>query len=244
MKKILVCFVAALMLFSGIVWASKSTSSSKVAVLKEIGIGEIVIQDESGAITAMKAPQIIEKLIEEEKSYVVVYEQRRWGRPVVQSIEPVNLEEGSQNANSSLLHSPTGEPTEAMFNVDMQIPDRIEAGQPFEVEGSLVNLSDRDWEISHGAAMFTYSVFNDNGEPVPREDRIIAVNDIGLGTTLQPNKKYRYDGEGHVSVKLYELTIKNPGSYRIVGQAEFRIVDDNKSYELGIKSDPQDIVVE
>ncbi|WP_170936462.1 hypothetical protein [Paenibacillus aquistagni] len=47
-----------------------------------------------------------------------------------------------------------------------------------------------------------------------------------------------------MSVKLYELTIKNPGSYRIVGQAEFRIVDDNKSYELVIKSDPQDIVVE
>lgn len=136
------------------------------------------------------------------------------------------------------------EPSESMFRIELQSPPTITAGETFEVKGYLVNQSETAWDIFHGADMFTYTIYDDAGKPLPNHEGMISVNDIGLGTTLQPNSKYNYDGEQHVSSKLYQLSVDQPGKYKIVGQAEFYITFDNKSHRFQIQSEPLEVNVD
>ncbi|NGM83481.1 hypothetical protein G5B47_13750 [Paenibacillus sp. 7124] len=137
----------------------------------------------------------------------------------------------------------TKEPSQSMFRIDMQVPKTIKVGDSFEVKGFLINTSNTVWSIFHGADIFTYAIYDNKGELIPRHEDTIAVNDIGISTTLKPNSKYKYDGQEHVSTKLYKLTVNKPGEYKIIGQAEFNINYNNKDYEFQIKSEPQEIIV-
>lgn len=150
---------------------------------------------------------------------------------------------GASNTDVSNTEPEDG-PSESMFRIEMQVPEEIKAGQSFEVKGFLINTSNHDWDIFHGAGMFTYAIYDDQGELVPRNEKMIAVNDIGIGTTLKPNSKYNYDGQGHVSTKLYELKVNKRGQYEIICQAEFSINYNDKVYEFQIQSDPQAIKVQ
>ncbi|MCZ6911107.1 MAG: hypothetical protein O7C56_09720 [Rickettsia endosymbiont of Ixodes persulcatus] len=152
----------------------------------------------------------------------------------------------NDNKNASMVSDQLEEgsgPSESMFSIEITIPEELAAERSFDVKGFLINTSNKSWNISHGADMFTYSLYNDDEELVPRKEKMIAVNDIGIGTILKPNSKYNYDGEDHVSVKLYELTVKEPGEYKIVGEAKFRINYNNRVYEFLIKSKPYEVKI-
>ena len=89
MKKVLIQLVITLMIFSLIVWSSKTTSTHSVVNVKEVSSNEIVVQDSNGENLSIKTPRIIEQLIFEDKDYVITYIQKRWGKPELKRIEPL-----------------------------------------------------------------------------------------------------------------------------------------------------------
>ncbi|QGQ95282.1 hypothetical protein EHS13_10460 [Paenibacillus psychroresistens] len=85
-----------------------------------------------------------------------------------------------------------------MFSLKVTVPKDIQADKPFNVEGVMVNDSGRSWEISHGADMFNYIIYDKNGEVVLQDSELRMVNAIGIMKLLKANEAYVYDGEGHV----------------------------------------------
>lgn len=130
---------------------------------------------------------------------------------------------------------------ESMFSVEMVIPSDIQVNEPFEIEGLLCNNSDKKVGILHGAAMFTYVVYNPDGVEVPIERGTYTISDIGIGALLEPNSKYSYDGGGHISTKLNEIVLEQPGIYSIVAQAEFHITGSGENGGVSIQSEPYQI---
>lgn len=143
-------------------------------------------------------------------------------------------------ANTSHEQQDHPDMNEASFTVEMNIPPGIKVNEPFVVEGLLCNNSDRAVEIMHGAAMFTYKVYHSDGIEVPIEHGTYTVNDIGIGTLLEPGSKYSYDGGGHISTKLNEIVLEQPGNYSIVAQAEFSIRGSEEGSKV-IESEPYEI---
>lgn len=87
MKKLLL--VLSVLLVISIVWDSKTTTIGAIVVLKEKKPGEITVQDLNGKTKSIASPKIIEELIQEDEEYFVQYRQKRWRRPILQKIEPI-----------------------------------------------------------------------------------------------------------------------------------------------------------
>jgi len=136
------------------------------------------------------------------------------------------------------------------FSLHVDAPEDLQAGELFIITGTLVNQSDNTWDIQHGAAMFTYDVFDSNGdevsqgiEPLMFESNVVRIiNDIGFIKSLQPQEQYSNDGEDHVSPKNNKYILPT-GNYTIVSKAKFRIPYDGTGYEFEIESEPLSIKV-
>jgi hypothetical protein len=133
-------------------------------------------------------------------------------------------------------------PKAKMFSIKVNTPKDLQADKLFIVNGTLVNNSNRSWEVEHGADMFTYDVYDMKGELVLQDVKERRVNLIGFLVTLKPNDSYSNDGEGHVFPKINELKLQ-AGSYKIVSKAKFRIKHDFKYYDFEIQSAPFKIKV-
>lgn len=131
-------------------------------------------------------------------------------------------------------------PKAAIFSINVDAAENVQAGKPFIVKGTLVNNSKRTWELQHGADMFTYDVYNRKGKLVLHD--IVRIDAIGIVGTLKPNEGYSYDGEGHVHPKMNELTLQ-AGSFEIVSIAKFRIKHDGKVFDFDIESPPLKIKI-
>jgi hypothetical protein len=126
-------------------------------------------------------------------------------------------------------------PNANMFSINVDAPKALQADELFVVKGTLINNSDSSWEVEHGADMFTYVVYNINGERVLQDVGLRVVNDIGFMMSLKPDETYSNDGEGHVHPKNNEFTLQ-AGNYEVISKAEFRIKHGNKYYEFEIDS--------
>lgn len=133
-------------------------------------------------------------------------------------------------------------PKAKMFSINVDAPKDLQADELFVVEGTLVNNSDSSWEVEHGAAMFTYVVYQVNGEPILQDAVLRSVDDIGMIKFLKPDETYSNDGEGHVNPKNNEFTLQT-GSYEVVSKAKFTIRHGGKKYEFEIESPPLKIKV-
>lgn len=141
-------------------------------------------------------------------------------------------------------------PDAGMFNIIVDTSTDLQAGESILLTGKLVNHSDSSWELEHGADMFTYDVYDSNGnrvsqsvEPLMVEGNIVRmVNSIGFMKSLQPMEQYSNDGEGHVYPKNNEYILP-AGNYTIVSKAKFRIKHDGTGYEFEIESEPLSIKV-
>ncbi|MBD2867187.1 hypothetical protein [Paenibacillus arenilitoris] len=132
--------------------------------------------------------------------------------------------------------STPSEPRADMFSVKVEMPEAARAGETFVVEGALANGSRSEWKIEHGADMFTYAVFDEEGNPV-LQDGSKYVHMIGFGKVLEPDESYSNDGEGHVLPPNNELKLK-AGSYTLVATAEFRIKHGGEDLPFKIQSKP------
>jgi len=77
----------------------------------------------------------------------------------------------------------TSPPAESMYRLTVEKPAAIESGKPFKVKGMLTNVSKRAWQISHGADMFNYTLYDSDGAAIPRKENTILVESTGIGTT-------------------------------------------------------------
>jgi hypothetical protein len=133
-------------------------------------------------------------------------------------------------------------PKANMFSINVDAPNDLQADKPFVVNGTLINNSNTSWEITHGAGMFTYDVYDMNDELVLQDIELRMVNAIGIVKILKPNENYMYDGEGQVHPKFNELTL-HTGSYKVVSKANFKIKQGGKDFDIEIESSPLKIKV-
>jgi len=154
---------------------------------------------------------------------------------------PASFGNSEDSMASSYVQQSNLHKDESIFSLEMIIPSDIHINQPFEIKGLLCNNSDRKVEIQHGADMFTYVVYNSDGVEVPSERGSYTINDIGIGALLKPNSKYSYDGGEHISMKLNEIVLEQPGIYSIVAQAEFHVTSSGENSRVSIKSEPYEI---
>ncbi|UJF35516.1 hypothetical protein [Paenibacillus hexagrammi] len=126
---------------------------------------------------------------------------------------------------------------EGMFNVGIDQIEDVKINQPFEIHGYLRNNTSQSIEISFGAGLFTYKIFDEYGNVVPVSDQMLVVNDIGYDTSLGAGEVYRNNGEKQRSKEFYQFTIKKPGHYKVKAVAEFSVKDEegNKNQKLTSK---------
>lgn len=109
----------------------------------------------------------------------------------------------------------------------------------------LINNSNQTWEISHGAGMFTYEIYDDKGKIVQQEFDMRYRNDVGYSAKLQSKEVYNNNGEENRSKEYYEFQINSPGTYYIKTKAEFRMKNKEKyvGFEI-VSKEPSQITVE
>ncbi|MFC5987784.1 hypothetical protein [Marinicrinis lubricantis] len=108
------------------------------------------------------------------------------------------------------------------FTIRIDVLSEIKVNQPFNVVGTLKNNTNAPIRISYGANLFTYQIMDQEGKPIEQDAEILlAVNDIGFETELEPGTAFRYNGEDHRSKAYYEFTMSEPGTYRVRATATF-----------------------
>jgi len=118
------------------------------------------------------------------------------------------------------------------FRLEVEAPDTVGRGEPWTAQGVLLNESDREIEIMHGADLFEYTLYDADNDVVPRPETMIAINSIGYVTTLRHNVRYAFDGSEHISAKLNEWTIAEPGRYTLRVTASFTVEPDGQPIEV------------
>ncbi|HIW34305.1 MAG TPA: hypothetical protein IAA29_16100 [Candidatus Paenibacillus intestinavium] len=92
-------------------------------------------------------------------------------------------------------------PDASMFNITIDTPTNLQAGESILLTGKLVNHSDSSWELEHGADMFTYDVYDSNGE---------YILPAGNYTNVSKAKfRIKHDGSGNeFEIESEPLSIK------------------------------------
>lgn len=135
-------------------------------------------------------------------------------------------------------------PNKEMFSVGIDELTDIKVDQPFTINGFLKNESKYSFKINHGADMFRYQVYDENGNPIPREGGMSFVNAVGWVIDLKSQEDYRNNGEEQRSNELYEFSIFKAGKYKATVTAKFTILIDEIKYDQEITSDYYEFWVE
>jgi len=126
--------------------------------------------------------------------------------------------------------------SENNFQVGIDEIKNVKANEVFEINGYLKNKSNRTMNISHGSDMFTYEVYDEDGNPVPPNRTILYRNDVGYSMEIKPNEEYRNNGEGQRSIEYYQFLIQKPGNYEVKTNVEFWNMKE-KNHQINISSD-------
>jgi len=87
-NKLALIGIVILLLFAIAIWNSHSNVTGAQVKVIEVHETAIKIQDLSGQQNIIQIPKGIYKLIEVDHEYYIEYEQRKWERPMLISIEP------------------------------------------------------------------------------------------------------------------------------------------------------------
>ena len=127
-------------------------------------------------------------------------------------------------------------PTENMFVVGVDELKDVRVSEPFVITGYVKNESKKSWDLSFGAGLFTYELYDKSGNIVKTDAEMLFRNDIGYSTKIGPGEVYRNNGEEHRSREFYQYTIQHPGIYKVRTTAEFNVVDNNQEYKFIVSS--------
>jgi hypothetical protein len=134
-------------------------------------------------------------------------------------------------------------PKATMFSVNVDVPDDLKVTEPFLLNGALVNNSNQSWEIQHGADMFTYDVYDMNGDLV-LQDITQVIEGVEIVHTFKPKDIYSYDKtEFENNYKFNEITLYIARSYKVVAKAKFNIKHSGKNMEFEVISPPLKITL-
>jgi len=127
-------------------------------------------------------------------------------------------------------------PNENLFEVGSDELKSIKTNQPFQITGFVKNNSKQKWDISHGAGMFTYEIYDSDGNLVEQDNDFLYRNDIGYLDELKPKTEYRNNGEEQRSKEYYEFKINKPGVYKIKTEAKFQVRNGEEIEEFYVSS--------
>ncbi|TLS49806.1 hypothetical protein FE782_22625 [Paenibacillus antri] len=133
---------------------------------------------------------------------------------------------------------------DSIFQVGVDELKNVKANEAFEIIGYLKNKSKRTLEVSHGSGMFTYEIYNEDGDQILPNTTIFIRNDIGYMVELKADEEYRNNGEGQRSKEYYEFVIHEPGYYKVKMHVEFSINNEGKQEQINISSDLKEFKVE
>ncbi len=127
-------------------------------------------------------------------------------------------------------------PDEKMFEVGSDDLTNIQASQPFQISGYIKNRSNHKWDISHGAGIFTYEIYDSDGNLVKQDYDMLFTNSIGYVSELKPKMEFRNNYEEHRNKEFYEFQIEKPGTYKVKTIATFRIENGDEQVEFVLSS--------
>lgn len=123
-----------------------------------------------------------------------------------------------------------------MFEVGSDELKSIKTNQPFQINGFVRNNSNQKWNISHGAGMFTYEIYDADGNLVKQNNDFLFRNDIGYLSELESKTEYRNNGEEQRSKEYYEFKIAKPGKYKVKTKVEFQVRNGDATEEFDLSS--------
>jgi hypothetical protein len=132
-------------------------------------------------------------------------------------------------------------PLEDQFQTVIQLPETTAGvGQPFLVYSGLRNDSKKAWEIRHDSPLIFIEIHGPDWEE--QEPKVsLGVDQVEW---LSAREMYDPDTANFLKGKR-ALKISEPGKYRLVGVAHFRILDpktgENRHYT--VRSQPMDIQI-
>ncbi|CAM3531027.1 hypothetical protein [Marinicrinis lubricantis] len=127
------------------------------------------------------------------------------------------------------------------FEVFLELPDtELHAGESFVAETSLVNLTDKTYEIHHGVPLIFIEIETDHWSDV--EPKVNLVLDVEA--TMNPHEVYDPDTENFINGRR-TLMITSPGKYRLTASAHFNVYNpDKEKYEgVVLRSEPMEVEV-
>jgi len=133
--------------------------------------------------------------------------------------------------------------SENIFQVGIDEIKNVKVNEAFEIKGYLRNNSKQTMNISHGSGMFTYEVYDEDGNQIIPNSTILFQNDVGYSVKINSNEEYRNNGDGQRSIEYFQFLIQKPGNYKVKTNVEFRIIDE-KNHQINISSDLIEFTVE
>lgn len=134
-------------------------------------------------------------------------------------------------------------PDASTFEVGNDELLNININQPFQINGYIKNKSNQNWKITHDASIFTYEIYDADGNLIKPQSNLLFRDDIGLLAEINPRSEYRNNGEGYRSKEYYEYMIDKPGKYKIKTSAKFQIRHVEASEEFNLSSSLYEFVV-
>ncbi|SCY87244.1 hypothetical protein SAMN05720606_11119 [Paenibacillus polysaccharolyticus] len=136
------------------------------------------------------------------------------------------------------------DPSDSIFQVGVDEIANIKVNKPFQIVGYLKNSSNRSVEISHGSGMFSYEIYNEDGERILPNGNVLLEHAIGYQVELQPGEEYRNNGQDQRSKEYYEFVIHQPGNYKVKTNVEFMMNNDGKPKKISLSSESKEFKVQ
>ncbi|WP_434752328.1 hypothetical protein [Paenibacillus amylolyticus] len=136
------------------------------------------------------------------------------------------------------------DPSNSIFQVGLDEIENVRVNETFQIVGYLKNSSKKTVEISHGSGMFSYEIYNEDGERILPNATVLLENAIGYQVEIRPGEEYRNNGQDQRSKEYYEFVIPQPGNYKVKTNVEFMMDNDGKQKKISLSSESKEFKVQ
>lgn len=133
--------------------------------------------------------------------------------------------------------------SDSIFQVGVDDIANIKFNETFQFVGYLKNSSKKAVEISHGSGMFSYEIYNEEGERILPNGNVLLEHAIGYQVELRPGEVYRNNGQDQRSKEYYQFVIHQPGNYKVKTNVEFMMNNDGKQKKISLSSESKEFQV-
>ena len=142
--------------------------------------------------------------------------------------------------------SPNNEkdPSNSIFQVGIDKIENVKVNEVFQIVGYLKNSSNRSVEISHGSGMFSYEIYNEDGERILPSANVLLEHAIGYQVVIRSGEEYRNNGQEQRSKEYYEFVIHQPGNYKVKMHVEFMMNNEGKQKKISLSSESKEFKVQ